>query len=1065
MKISRGIFLVFTHVKFSPFLCIVILLLLFAGLIIPDALLASNVPQISTGSGHNLALKSDGTVWAWGYNEDGELGDRTNINKSTPVQIIGFSDVIAIAGGEYHSLALRLDGTVWAWGYNEDGQLGNGTNTDSNTPVQVNINLMVSKITSSIMLVPISDIIFGESVTITGQIIPAQQEARVIMTFTNSKGEIDTKTAESEVEGDFTLPDYSPISGGTWTVTASWEGNSDYSGAVSEPQTFIVNPAEIALTIETTSTIIQIDQTVDITGIVTLTPDNETTRNKFLQETLSLFRINPDGSYEDIILTQPFLEEDQLTYIFKDVKLPGIGKWKLFNVFYEDESFIGAVSGNIEIEVRDAAKEVVGYAILVEGRIDNESGIDSHNRTANYINEKLIEMKFKDKNIHYFNFDDTQTGVDGKPVRDKILKTITDMSGDINMSPAPLYIIFVGPGDKEKIFIDPDDPITAGDLKGALNTLESQINSEALEKSPMVIVFGANHSGSFINALSKIGKKRVIIASSDTEEVAYKGPLPPDESIRHGDYFVSEFFKFAARGMSLKKCYEATANEIALFTNNENGNGLQGALAGNGRYFDNAAQHPVIDDNGDGIGTYGALSSISNSYKDGEIAAKLVMGIETITSLELTEVTDVIKNLEVNTSPILFAKVNDSNKVDKVWIEIAGTNHRLSYHGTATVQQEIELPRFPPNKFEEGQYLWNDFDDNNEFNNFTDQGKYEIFYFGQDKNTGDATDLKISRVFRKAGGSPPPAFHAVYPVNGVKTAIALRFEWEINDNKTPIHKNNIEANDGTENEVVYYILTISDNSNFKPPHFYESPGQKNTVFYVSRKDVKEFVIGKTYFWRVIAHDRQGRTTENDEEVDGIEYSGSFKPFASVKPEIFITGVIYEKDTNPLVKITEAKICANNTCTEDIENDGTYELTILQPSAKTFKVSVTEANGYSGKKETVSTVEDSKVILNMELTKETTQKARIYGNVKDVNEDKPLEGVEINIRKKKTSFADKTITDNEGNYEFTDLESGKYKLTAEFDGYEPYKETIKLKTDKEKQKEKELIIDLKPTEEM
>lgn len=320
----------------------------------------------------------------------------------------------------------------------------------------------------------------------------------------------------------------------------------------------------------------------------------------------------------------------------------------------------------------------------------------------------------------------------------------------------------------------------------------------------MVIVFGANHSGSFINALSKTGKKRVIIASSDTEEVAYKGPLPPDESIRHGDYFVSEFFKFAARGMSLKKCYEATANEIALFTNNENGNGLQGALAGNGRYFDNAAQHPVIDDNGDGIGTYGALSSISNSYKDGELAAKLVMGIETITSLELTEVTDVIKNLEVNTSPILFAKVNDSNKVDKVWIEIAGTNHRLSYHGTATVQQDIELPRFPPNKFEEGQYLWNDFDDNNEFNNFTDQGKYEIFYFGQDKNTGDATDLKISRVFRKAGGNPPPAFHAVYPVNGVKTAIALRFEWEINDNKTPIHKNNKEANDGTENEVVYY---------------------------------------------------------------------------------------------------------------------------------------------------------------------------------------------------------------------------------------------------------------------
>ncbi|MCL1885444.1 MAG: Ig-like domain repeat protein [Dehalococcoidia bacterium] len=94
-------------------------------------------PMVAGGYDHSLALKSDGTVWAWGRNNYGQLGDGTTTNRSLPVQVSGLTDVIAIAGGNYHSIALKSDGTVWAWGRNDLGQLGDGSTTDHYTPVQV----------------------------------------------------------------------------------------------------------------------------------------------------------------------------------------------------------------------------------------------------------------------------------------------------------------------------------------------------------------------------------------------------------------------------------------------------------------------------------------------------------------------------------------------------------------------------------------------------------------------------------------------------------------------------------------------------------------------------------------------------------------------------------------------------------------------------------------------------------------------------------------------------------------------------------------------------------------
>jgi alpha-tubulin suppressor-like RCC1 family protein len=95
---------------------------------------------VAAGQTHSLALARDGTVWAWGANAPGELGDGSLVDRTSPVQVAGLGQVVAVAanGGPYgsHSLALTADGTVWAWGYNNHGELGDGTFQARLTPVR-----------------------------------------------------------------------------------------------------------------------------------------------------------------------------------------------------------------------------------------------------------------------------------------------------------------------------------------------------------------------------------------------------------------------------------------------------------------------------------------------------------------------------------------------------------------------------------------------------------------------------------------------------------------------------------------------------------------------------------------------------------------------------------------------------------------------------------------------------------------------------------------------------------------------------------------------------------------
>jgi alpha-tubulin suppressor-like RCC1 family protein len=102
--------------------------------------LTSDWYKISTGKEHTIAIKTDGSLWAWGRNNFGQLGVGDNSTKTTPTKVGISSNWKNIECGNYYTMAIKTDGTIWGWGYNINGQLGIGNNTSQPSPVQIGAN-------------------------------------------------------------------------------------------------------------------------------------------------------------------------------------------------------------------------------------------------------------------------------------------------------------------------------------------------------------------------------------------------------------------------------------------------------------------------------------------------------------------------------------------------------------------------------------------------------------------------------------------------------------------------------------------------------------------------------------------------------------------------------------------------------------------------------------------------------------------------------------------------------------------------------------------------------------
>jgi alpha-tubulin suppressor-like RCC1 family protein len=94
--------------------------------------------HVSAGGGFTAAIRTNGTLWTWGLNSQGQLGDNTAVSRSSPVSVVGgFTDWCQVSAGSSHTAALRTTGSLWTWGCNGAGQLGDNTVVAKSSPVSV----------------------------------------------------------------------------------------------------------------------------------------------------------------------------------------------------------------------------------------------------------------------------------------------------------------------------------------------------------------------------------------------------------------------------------------------------------------------------------------------------------------------------------------------------------------------------------------------------------------------------------------------------------------------------------------------------------------------------------------------------------------------------------------------------------------------------------------------------------------------------------------------------------------------------------------------------------------
>ncbi len=99
---------------------------------------ASGTLQLSAGEQYTCAVKTGGALWCWGFNTNGQLGDGTTTNRTTPTALSSLaSGVGSVSAGNDHTCAVKTDGTAWCWGHNNLGQVGDGTTTNRTTPTAV----------------------------------------------------------------------------------------------------------------------------------------------------------------------------------------------------------------------------------------------------------------------------------------------------------------------------------------------------------------------------------------------------------------------------------------------------------------------------------------------------------------------------------------------------------------------------------------------------------------------------------------------------------------------------------------------------------------------------------------------------------------------------------------------------------------------------------------------------------------------------------------------------------------------------------------------------------------
>jgi len=628
-----------------------------------------------------------------------------------------------------------------------------------------------------------------------------------------------------------------------WSLTASWVGDNTYTAATSSAVTLEVLKAQPTLSLELShsSAPLNFDE---LTAWATLTAPIPSELSSLLSgRTVKLWMKKPNATAAGPVIgttdANGVAEFTPADFASAGIVFDAPGMWQFLAEFEGDDNFLQTTSTDYDEpeSVRLTIKGRAGYAVIVVGKLDaGGEGHDSHAKTADYAYRVFRDRGFAEEDIYYLRegadwpapdiyVDDTT------PTQSDVQYAIESWAlGEMNATAAPLYVVFTDHGGREKFYVysgsyDETQVITPDELDGYFDTLQAGLDAGA-EDEDIVLMYGACHSGSFIPTVS--GEHRVIITSASEDEVSHRGVIDPDDLIRDGEVFVTELFRNASTGKTLKRSFELASEKTAEYTASKSNAGAS-----------DQPQHALLDDNGDGEGTIAPLSV--EPGEDGSHAHELVLGygVNAPDSVGWITVTQTLVLGPTDPVGELCAEPTEDPSGHTAWIEVKTPG----YDGATVVdptnpdsQEAVEMPQFDYQYLSGGAFCWNDYG-----TTLDDPGTYKVFYYVKDGVTGETSTHMVTAIYRElAGNQPPPAVTLVYPDDFATVRTTTFFAWT-------------ESAD-PEGDTVTYRLEVAEDSGFTTGLIVKD-GIVGTVAQLTAADgIKDLT---SYYWRVIPVDEYG----------------------------------------------------------------------------------------------------------------------------------------------------------------------------------------------------------------
>jgi len=748
-------------------------------------------------------------------------------------------------------------------------------------------------------------IILGEPLQIAGKITPAPCDAGawVDVVLIPPSGPAIHQSVIANTLGEFS---YSVACGdikhgGSWTVHTSWSGDRCLGDATSDARTLEVAKTDSRVTVDAGSRAVKLGEVVDISGKFTPDPDCGA---DLMGRAVKVLIFGPDGR-SDI---QSLTANDRFGhYVLQDYQgFNALGQWNVQALFLGDEAYGESRSEVINVQVVETA----GYAVIVEGRIENEEGLASHTKTTAFVYEQFRQRGLLDDSEHddirYFTYDTSHPGYDGIPSKSAAKEAITEWARDkMNTRPANLYIVFLDHGLEERFFVYPDE-ISSSDLGHWLDTLQNDLFGQAAVQE-IVMMLGFCRSGSFLDELA--GWNRVVIASAAADESSYKGPLDPGDpsGVRDGEFFITEFFKGASLGRDVLSCFREAALKTEIFTS-------RGTGESNAPFRDDSRQHPLLDDNSDGIGEN---NPSGDPGYDGHLSRRLFIGVSSVTGNDPgdVQVTEILSTQFLGpdaTTASFRVGVDNNTRMRSLWLEVKAPGYEPAPGGSEQI--EMDLPRHAYEVYDQGQnrYVWNTVP------GFTTPGTYQVFFFARDDVTGNESSLKQTVVYKaKSDNNPPQTFDLLAPLDGSEVRTVLTLDWA--DTADP------------DGDPLTYAVEISEGSTFDTV-IHRAKRLSQSHYFVSKDaGLKDLT---TYYWRVIAIDLYGASTPSNQVW-------RFKTDNTNEMMGWIKGLVYNSQTGQA--ITDALINVGSIALNTTLNG--YYLGVISPGTYQIEAS---ANGYMPK---------------------------------------------------------------------------------------------------------------------